>query len=178
METLHHHYARLLGLDDSWRVEAVNLELEKKRAEIRLAHSGGRVVCPECGALCGVADHAEERRWRHLDTMQFATELAARLPRSRCPEHGVKTVAAPWTGKYSRFTLLFGASAVQVLLACKNVKGAAVAAKAPQAGLVHDKFHVAKPTIGGLRLLVAAFVASTHSRNPQILAGLLVAFFQ
>src|SRR5215207_193132 len=125
METLHDHYARLLGLDDSWRVDSVNLELEQKRVAIRLAHAGGRVVCPECGALCGIADHAEERRWRHLDTMRFATELAARLPRSRCPEHGVKTIAAPWTGKHSRFTLLFEAFAVEVLLACKNVKAAA-----------------------------------------------------
>lgn len=125
METLHGHYARLLGLDDSWRVESVDLELEKKRVEIRLAHAGGRVVCPECGGECGIADHAEERRWRHLDTMQFATELVARLPRCRCPDHGVKTVAAPWTGKHSRFTLLFEAFAVEVLLACKNVKAAA-----------------------------------------------------
>jgi transposase len=115
----------LLGLDDSWRVESVDLEVENKRVEIRLIHAGGRVACPECGRDCPIADHAEERRWRHLDTMQFATELVARLPRARCAEHGVKTLEAPWAGKHSRFTLLFEAFAIDVLLACKNVKAAA-----------------------------------------------------
>ncbi len=55
----------------------------------------------------GIADHAEERRRRHLDTMHFVTELVARVPRCRCPEHGVKTVIPPWAAKHSRFTLLF-----------------------------------------------------------------------
>ena len=30
--------------------------------------------------------------WRLLDTMQFTTDLVARLPRCRCPEHGVETI--------------------------------------------------------------------------------------
>jgi len=82
METLHSHYDRLLGIDESWRVEAVDLHLEQRRVEIRLTHVGPGAGCPECGRACGLADHADERRWRHLDTMQFATELVARLPRS------------------------------------------------------------------------------------------------
>jgi transposase len=122
---LRQHYALLLGLDDSWRVESVDLKVEKKRVEIRLAHAGGGVKCPECGDLCGIADHAEERRWRHLDTMQFATEIVARLPRARCPEHGVKTTEAPWAGKHSRFTLLFEAFAIEVLDACRTIGAAA-----------------------------------------------------
>ena len=81
METLSSHYARLLGLNDSWRVESVDLQIEDRRVEIRLSHVGSGVSCPECGEACGLADHADERRWRHLDTMQFTTELVARLPR-------------------------------------------------------------------------------------------------
>ena len=124
METLHSHYARLLGIDESWRVEAVDLQLEQRRVEIRLTHVGPGAACPECGQSCALADHADERRWRHLDTMQFATELVARLPRSRCPEHGVKTMTPPWAGKHSRFTLLFEAFAVEVLQACRTVSAA------------------------------------------------------
>jgi len=73
METLATHYSRLLGTDDSWRVESVDLRLEDRRVEIRLKHVGSGVSCPECGRACGLADHAEERRWRHLNTMQFTT---------------------------------------------------------------------------------------------------------
>jgi len=86
MKTLSAHYARLLGIDESWRVEAVDLRLEERQVEIRLSHSGSDIFCPECGRSCGLADHAAERRWRHLDTMRFTTELVARLPRCRCPE--------------------------------------------------------------------------------------------
>jgi transposase len=125
METLATHYARLLGTDESWRVEAVDLRLEDRQVEIRLKHVGSGIACPECGRACGLADHADERRWRHLDTMQFTTELVARLPRCRCPEHGVKTIIPPWAGKHSRFTLLFEAFAIEVLQACRNVKAAA-----------------------------------------------------
>jgi transposase len=125
METLSAHYARLLGIDESWRVESVDLRLEERRVEIRLGHVGSGVSCPECGHACSLADHAEERRWRHLDTMQFTTELVARLPRCRCPEHGVKTIVPPWAGKHSRFTLLFEAFAIEVLQACRTVKAAA-----------------------------------------------------
>ncbi|MBM4010902.1 MAG: transposase family protein, partial [Planctomycetes bacterium] len=75
METLATHYSRLLGTDTSWLVESVDLRLEDRRVEIRLKHVGPEVTCPECGRPCGLADHADERRWRHLDTMQFTTEL-------------------------------------------------------------------------------------------------------
>jgi transposase len=125
MDTLRTHYARLLELDDSWEVADVALSIEDHRVEIRLKSVGGRVRCPECGQSCGIADHAEERRWRHLDTMQFVTDLVARLPRCRCSEHGVKTVIPPWAAKHSRLTLLFESLAIEVIQACRTVKAAA-----------------------------------------------------
>ena len=125
MDSLQSHYARLLGLDDSWRVESVDLQIEDRRFEIPLSRVGAGVIRPECGVACGLAAHADEGRWRHLDTMQFMTGLVARLPRSRCAEHGVKTIVPPWAGKHSRFTLLFEAFAVEVLQACRTVKAAA-----------------------------------------------------
>ena len=131
MDTLSTHYARLLGVDESWKVEDVNLQVDQRRVEIRLAHVGRGVSCPECGRTCGLADHAEERRWRHLDTMQFVTEIVARLPRCRCPEHGVKTVVPPWAAKHSRFTLLFEAFAVEVLQACRTINAAAAMLNLP-----------------------------------------------
>jgi transposase len=125
MSQLTEHYRLLLGLDASWEVSKVALCLEHKRVEISLQHLGGRVKCPECGRECSIADHVPERTWRHLDTMQFETRLAARVPRADCQTCGVKTTAVPWAGKHSRFTLLFEAFAIQVIQACGNVKNAA-----------------------------------------------------
>lgn len=125
MKTLNEHYSALLGLDSSWIVESVDLDLAGKQVVIQLSHSGGGLVCPECGASCSRADTSPERTWRHLDTMQFKTEIRAAVPRSRCEKCGVKTVAVPWAGKHSRFTLLFEALAIKVLQAASSVQRAA-----------------------------------------------------
>ena len=125
MNELTNHYRLLLGLDDAWRVDQVNLALEERKVEIELSHCGGPLICPACEVACSQADLAPEREWRHLDTMQFQTIVRARIPRSKCPQCGVKTVAIPWADKHSRFTLLFEALALEVLTACANVKRAA-----------------------------------------------------
>lgn len=64
------------------------------------------------------------RTWRHLDTMQFSTYLHSAPPRVKCKEHGVKSMALPWAGKNSRFTLLFEAFAIRVLQAARSVEDA------------------------------------------------------
>ena len=57
--------------------------------------------------------------------MQFKTEIRAAVPRCRCAQCGVKTVAVPWAGKHSRFTLMFEAFGIRVLQAAANVSRAA-----------------------------------------------------
>lgn len=119
------HYKMLLGLDESWSVNTVKFEPDEKRVTVKISHVGNVLCCPDCECECPQADLAPERKWRHLDTMQFATEIHARVPRSKCSKCGVKTIKIPWAGKHSRFTLLFEAFAIEVLLACSNVKRAA-----------------------------------------------------
>lgn len=125
MNELTEHYRHLLGLDCSWNVDDVDLDLAGNQVVIRLSHAGGTLICPECNATCSKADTAPERTWRHLDTMQFKTEIKAAIPRCRCRKCGVKTIAVPWAGKHSRFTLMFEALAIKVLQACANVSRAA-----------------------------------------------------
>src|SRR4051812_15314382 len=97
------HYALLLGLQVPWEVRKVDLQMGQKRVVIDVALAkGAKLPCPECGKPCGLYDQGEERTWRHLDTMQFETQLKARVPRSNCQEHGVKSVEVPWAGKNAR----------------------------------------------------------------------------
>ncbi len=125
MNKLTEHYSLLLGLDAAWVVSDVSLSLEENRVEIAVTRVAGSVACPECGTQCTIADHAPERTWRHLDTMQFETRLRARVPRADCKACGIKTTSVPWAGKHSRFTLMFEAFAIHVIQACGNVKSAA-----------------------------------------------------
>lgn len=120
------HYAQLLGISSPWRVKRAVLELAKSKVEIEVEWDPqAAVVCPQCGRECPRHDHAPERTWRHLDVMQFTTIIRARVPRSRCPEHGVDTVRAPWAEPGSRFTLHFEAFAIQVIEACRSLTQAA-----------------------------------------------------
>lgn len=123
-QSLTAHYALLLGLNDAWEVSEVKLQMEARRVEIRLAHTGRALSCPECGAACSRHDLAPERTWRHLDTMQFETVLMARVPRADCKACGVKTCEVPWAGKHSPFTWLFEAFAVEVIKASRCVEAA------------------------------------------------------
>lgn len=122
---LERHYAQLLGLPSPWRVKAVSLDVAAKRVEIQLEWPAGQEVsCPQCGRKCALYDHAPERTWRHLDTMQFETLLRARVPRAECPEHGVKTLSVAWAEPLGRFTKCFEQFAIELLLTSSNVEQA------------------------------------------------------
>jgi transposase len=61
-----------------------------------------------CQAACPVHD-TSDKEWQHLDFFQHKAYLHARVPRIRCPEHGVLQVLVPWARPDSGFTLLFEA---------------------------------------------------------------------
>lgn len=120
-------YRQLLGLTAPWTVERVDLDVARQQVEVHVGHlRGQRFACPECGRELAVYDHLAERVWRHLDSCQFLTYLHARPPRVSCPEHGVHQVALPWAQSGGRFTNLFEALAIEVLLAANVKKAAAI----------------------------------------------------
>lgn len=123
MNDLAQHYALLLGLREDWLVQSVDLDLGDQRVEIHLQHNPqANCCCPQCGLPQPLKDHAEERTWRHLDTMQFQTTIKARIPRTNCPDCGVLNIHIPWAAPHGRFTLLFEAFAVHVLQASSSIE--------------------------------------------------------
>lgn len=118
-------YRHLLGLNEPWTVEQVELDMVKQHVDVFVEHPGGtRFKCPDCAEECPVYDHLAKRVWRHLDSCQFLTYLHARPPRISCPEHGVRQVRLPWAEEGSRFTHLFEVLAIDMLKAT-NIKQAA-----------------------------------------------------
>lgn len=124
MNETEEHYAKLLGLVSPWKVTRVKLSIEKMRVDIFIKYGELTGTCPECGAACRVYDRSPGRTWRHLDTMQFGTYLYCEPPRTECAEHGIKTMSMPWAGKHSRFTQLFEAFAINVMLASRSLQEA------------------------------------------------------
>ncbi len=109
-------YETILGLPRPWYVERVEVRASEETVLVHVEHEADVALrCPECGEAAPGYDRAPERRWRHLDTCQFATLLVARIPRVRCAAHGVKQVEVPWAEERSRFTALFEAFALRML---------------------------------------------------------------
>ena len=113
-----HLFAAALQLQLSWKVGSVGFrDADGGRQELRIMivfEPGARFHCPETGCredACPVHDR-RERVWRHLNFFQYKAFIHAAMPRVTCPEHGVRTVPAPWAGPGSGFTLPFGAWAV------------------------------------------------------------------
>jgi len=109
------HYAQLIGLERPWQVSEVEVSHADQEVRIFVVRgSRPKLRCPECDRPC-VGYDTRERRWRHLDTMQYRTFLIAAVPRVKCDEHGVRQVAVPWSDPGSRFTALFEALVIDWL---------------------------------------------------------------
>jgi len=114
-------FEKLLGFGPDWGVASIELLDDGSTVELGLEHRReGAVECPECGKICALHDHARERRWRHLDMLQYETRIRARIPRCECPECGVHQIKVPWAEPNARFTLLFEAHAIEVLQAARS----------------------------------------------------------
>ena len=109
-------YQRVLGLPEPWVVESVELHPDSSEVWVRVGpRAGAALQCPECGSDSAGYDRTEERRWRHLDTMQYRTLLLSRVPRIKCSAHGVRQVRVPWAEERGRFTALFEAWTIRLL---------------------------------------------------------------
>ena len=126
-------FALAMGVVKPWLVKEVTLEEQERRVTIDLDFErGARFACSECGSA-GLAVHdTEAKRWRHLNFFQHQAFITARVPRTRCPECGVRLVKVPWSRPGSGFTLLF--EAMVVILA----KDMAVSATAKHAQVHPD----------------------------------------
>ena len=101
-----------LGIETPWYVKEIELNTSKKRMDIYLDFTKGtKFPCSICNELCEIHD-TKERTWRHLDFFNYESYLHARVPRTKCKEHGVKIVDLPWTRSNTGFTLFFEALVV------------------------------------------------------------------
>jgi transposase len=117
-------YETLLGLSDPWKVTKVKLDSAASRVDVWVQdRSGVKWECPECQDKVAVYDHSQDRVWRHLNTCQCVTYIHCRLPRVKCPKHGVRQVPAPWAEAGSRFSLLFENWVIDTLKEC-DITGA------------------------------------------------------
>lgn len=107
-------YRRILGIEAPWTVAEIEVDLKGDGVTVHIEYSGSELSCPVCGTICPSYD-TRPRKWRHLDTCQYATWLVAQVPRVQCPEHGVRQIQVPWAESNSRLTALFEALVIDWL---------------------------------------------------------------
>ncbi|MGM0915887.1 MAG: ISL3 family transposase [Pseudomonadota bacterium] len=106
-----------LGLEAPWILKDQHLDTAVSPHRLDLyveAERGSLYPCPDCGKACPAHDFAD-KTWRHLNFFQHHCYLHARVPRTKCPEHGVKRIEVPWARPGSDFTLLFEQAAMSLV---------------------------------------------------------------
>ena len=107
-------FEQALELVAPWKVVDVNMDLAAKRVEVKVDCGSAEMwVDPQSGKRLHIHGY-EQRRWRHLPTMQFETIIVAQVPRLKYPDGHTEFVKVPWADKHSQWTMLFERLAVEV----------------------------------------------------------------
>lgn len=160
-----------LGVGPPWELVGQHLDTDKQPHELHLevaADRGARFACPVCGRLCKAHDFAEFN-WRHLNFFQHHCTVTARVPRTNCPEHGVKRIQVPWAREGSHFTLLFEQAAMTLVREMPVLAAARIMAVTDKR-LWRIVEHyvgraVARLALGGLRAVGLDETASKRGHN-------------
>ena len=94
-----------VGLDDNWEVLDVKFYLYPTTINSTVGYKGP-FVCPVCGMECTRYD-TRRRTWRDIDFGDSVTNITAIIPRMNCPNHGVREIEVPWSGRSSNLTRRF-----------------------------------------------------------------------
>ena len=115
--TLESFYQEILNPPKPWIVSEVKLEKIGHRVNVWLTHEKHALCCPECDQEAPIYDHMPERVLQHLDTCGRETCLHVRLPRVKCPVHGVKAVVFPFAGPHQDVTRDLERKCIQAAIA-------------------------------------------------------------
>jgi len=99
-------FEKLLNVRKPWFISDIDIDQKELIVTLTLDIDISVCKCPQCGKKAKIYDK-RHRAWRHLDTMEFKTIIAADIPRVQCPVHGVVQLEVPWAEALSRYTLKF-----------------------------------------------------------------------
>lgn len=113
-------FEHVLNFGPDWGVSNIEVDDASNRIDVHVEFSGSKAPCPDSGELLHIYDHREQRRWRHLNMMQYQTWIVCSLPRVKDTDGNVKTVKAPWADINQRFTFWFEAMAIELAQLTKS----------------------------------------------------------
>jgi len=113
MELTTQFFESLLGIKFPWHITRVATDKKHGRVDLYIEHAPHiEFCCPDCKKFFSIYDHSPEREFRHLNVFQYKTFLHVRVPRVKCPTHGVQQIVhgladpnATVTYEFERFIL-------------------------------------------------------------------------
>lgn len=108
---------KLLNFGPEWSIESVRVDENKKRVDIFIKYALKEGPCAETGEICKVHDYRQEREWRHLDCLEYATYIHCRLPRIKDDNGEIKTMGIGWAEPGASHTLHFENRSITTLQA-------------------------------------------------------------
>jgi transposase len=120
MEDIRLFHEKLLCFGPEWRVELVKMDDHRKRVDIHIIYEPNDGPCSETGEVCKVHDYRDEREWRHLDSMCYATYIHCRLPRVKNSFGQVKTMGINWAEPGASHTVHFENRCIDTLQSTHN----------------------------------------------------------
>ena len=120
MEDILLFHEKLLRLGPEWKVELVTVDEHSKRVDIHISYQLKEGPCPDTGEVCKVHDYRDEREWRHLDSMGYATYIHCRLPRIKNSFGKVKTIGISWAEPGASHTAHFENRCIDTLQSTHN----------------------------------------------------------
>lgn len=124
MEDIRLFHEKLLRLGPEWKVDLVTVDEHRKRVDIQISYQLNEGPCPDTGELCKVHDYRDEREWRHLDSMGYATYIHCRLPRVKNSFGKIKTIGINWAESGASHTSDFENCCIDTLQRTHNRLGA------------------------------------------------------
>ena len=97
-------FTQALGMQPPWQIKEVRMDVKAQRVEIEVECAQTVWADPDTQQRVHVHGY-EERRWRHLDTMQFETFIVAKVPRLKYPDGRTEMLPIAWAEPHSRHTL-------------------------------------------------------------------------
>jgi len=113
-------YNKLLRFGDGWSVFEVNIDEKMMRVDVYVKYDLAYGPCSETGELYKVYDYRQEREWRHLDSLGYATYVHCRLPRIKDSSGHIKTIGVQWLVAGASHTAHFENRCVAILQGTHN----------------------------------------------------------
>lgn len=112
-------FEKLLNFGSEWKVERIEFN-SNYEVDIFLKWNLEEYKKSNMDSYEFVHDYRENRRWRHLDILQFKTYINAKIPRVKTKNGKIESVRTPWASEGNRHTYLFEILVIDLLLATKN----------------------------------------------------------